>query len=291
MLLLVARRGAGGALEVLRDRATITRIGRGVDRTGELAAAGIEATIAVLRDYAAEARALGAEKVAAVGTSALRDARNARAFLEPAAEALGAPVEVISGDREARLTFLGATRGLGLDDLDVTVVDVGGGSTELVRGRGRTVLGAASVNVGSVRLVERIVSHDPPSSDELEAVSRVAGAALSSAGVELGSPLVGIAGTVTTLSAMLQRLDRYDSSRIHGSRLERAPLDALIDRMAACSIRERAEMPGLLDARRADVILIGALIVRAAIDAAGADAMVVSDGGVRVGLAGELLGR
>ncbi|MFW5876377.1 MAG: Ppx/GppA family phosphatase [Myxococcota bacterium] len=289
VLLTVARRGADGSLEVVRDRATITRIGRGVDRTGTLAPAGIEASLEVLQDYVREARAHGATKIAAVGTSALRDARNGDAFLKPAAGILGSEVEVITGDREARLTFLGATRGLDLDHDEVTVLDVGGGSTEVVRGRGRLVHGAVSLNVGSVRLLERHVHHDPPRMEELRAAGRAAEETLSSGGLQLVPPLIGIAGTVTTLAAMLQGLDEYDPARIHGARIEPSALDDLIERMAAISTEERARLPGL-DPRRADVIIVGAVIVQAAIAQAGGGAMIVSNGGVRLGLVDELLG-
>lgn len=288
VLLTVARRAADGDIEVIRDRATITRIGRGVDHTGTLAPAGIDATLEALRDYVREARAHGATKIAAVGTSALRDARNGDAFLKPAAGILGSPVEVITGDREARLTFLGATRGLNLDHDEVTVLDIGGGSTEVVRGRGRRVDGAVSLNVGSVRLFERHVHHDPPRTEELRAAGHAAEEALASAGLQLIAPLVGIAGTVTTIAAMLQRLDEYDPARVHGARIEPSALDDLIERMAAVSTEERARLPGL-DPRRADVIVVGAVIVRAAIAQAGGDAMIVSNGGVRLGLADQLL--
>ncbi|MFW6067784.1 MAG: hypothetical protein ACOC97_05545 [Myxococcota bacterium] len=288
MLLAVVRHAPGGDTEVVCDRATITRIGRGVDRTGELAPEGIARTLDVLRAYREEARRLGAERLAAVGTSALRDARNGHAFLEPAAAILGSPVEVITGEREAQLTFVGATHGLGLEQVDVTVVDVGGGSTELVRGRGHRAREAISIDIGSVRAFERHVHDDPPTEAQLAAAAREAERTLRAANVRPEPPLIGIAGTVTTLSSMLQELPRYEPDRIHGSRIARAPLDTLIERMVSRTTEQRARMPGL-DPGRADVIATGAILVRTIMVLANTDELIVSTGGVRMGLADELL--
>jgi exopolyphosphatase / guanosine-5'-triphosphate,3'-diphosphate pyrophosphatase len=283
----VARAAAGGGLTPIVERATITRIGRGVDATGLLAAEGIDATLAALRDFVGEAKAAGATAIAAVGTSALRDARNGGAFLEPAATILGGDVEVISGEREAHLTFRGATFGLPLEGQEVTVVDIGGGSTEIVRGRGRHIQDAVSLPVGSVRLFERHVRHDPPLVQEIDRIVGEVEDAIGQHAPFLGEPLVGIAGTVTTLAAMVEEIDSYDPSRIHGALLTCNTIDDLLGRMLRMPLSERQRLPGL-DPRRADVIVAGAAIAGAVLARSHAPHMHVSHGGVRFGRALEL---
>jgi exopolyphosphatase / guanosine-5'-triphosphate,3'-diphosphate pyrophosphatase len=284
----VARASGTGGVEPVLERATITRIGRGVDDTGLLSGPGMAATLDTLRAFVDQAREAGAREVSAIGTSALRDARNSDAFLGPAEAILGAPVEVVTGDREARLTFTGATQGLDLGGADTSVVDIGGGSTEVVRGRGGRVDRAVSLDVGSVRLTERHIRHDPPQADELARVSGEACRALQDGAPFVGAPLVGIAGTVTTLVAIHRRVDPYDPRRIHGAILERASLEALVQHLAALPTAARARLPGL-DAARADVIVAGALILQAAMHQAGADRVIASHGGVRYGRAAEML--
>lgn len=290
VLLFVARREAGALVPIV-ERAEVTRIGRGVDATGRLGAAGIEATLAVLRRYAALARDAGAETVAAVATSALRDADNGADFLGPAERILGRAVEVVSGRREAELTHRGAIQGLELGDRAVTVFDVGGGSTEIVRGRAGAIEAATSLDVGSVRLTERHLCRggvEPCPDDELSALADAANDAIAGSPVRPGTPLVGIAGTVTTLLSLRERMATYEPSRVHGARLGASDVAALVARLAPLSARDRAALPGL-DPKRADVIVAGAILVREVMRAAGADELIVSNGGVRVGLADELL--
>jgi exopolyphosphatase/guanosine-5'-triphosphate,3'-diphosphate pyrophosphatase len=274
------------------ERATITRIGRGVDHSGRLDPQAIETTLQALRDYVTLARQAGARGVAAVATSALRDAANGDAFLGPAAEILGSQVEVISGTREAELTFRGAVQGLELQRGPVTVVDVGGGSTELVQGSlggGRPELtNSVSLDIGSVRLTERHLAHDPPRAEEITALQQGLDAALAEAAVQPRMPLVGIAGTVTTLAALAHQVEPYDPERIHGTRLSGDTLGQLVRTLASRSTEERKALPGL-EPGRADVILAGALIVQGVLRHAGGDEVIVSHGGVRMGLADELL--
>ena len=294
-LLLVARVADGGALTVLDERAEITRLGRGIGTTGALGEAGIAATLDVLRGYADIARRHGA-RVAAIGTEGLRRASNARAFLDPARAILGAEVAVIDGEREAALTFRAVTASfpaLARADAPLAVVDIGGGSTEIIAARRGDVRLRTSLPIGSVRLTERHIRRDPPEARELAAArAEVAGAlggvdlaaALSGGGV---ATLVGVAGTVTTLAAMAQDLTAYDPARVHGFTLTRAALDAQIARLARSTQSEREKMPGL-DPRRADVILAGALVLRAIVEATGAASVLVSDRGIRWGLLYEM---
>ena len=293
-LLLVGRAAAGGAVEVLAERAEITRLGRGIGTTGVLGTAGIGATLDVLRDYARIARDHGAT-IAAIGTEGLRRAKNARDFLDPAREILGSAVEVIDGEREATLTFRAvaesfpAETGAG----SVAVIDIGGGSTEIIVAERGVVRLRTSLQIGSVRLTERHVHGDPPRAEEVAAVRAEITGALAPV-AELSSAkhthLVGVAGTVTSLAAMTQQLASYDPARVHGFHLTRAALDGEIARLAHATQAEREKFVGL-DPRRADVILAGALILQAIAARAGVDAILVSDRGIRWGLLYELLAR
>lgn len=287
VLMSISRPTPGGAFERVLERATITRLGRGVDASGRLDDAAIERTLAVLADYANEARAHSA-RIAAVGTSALRDAANAAHFLSSAHTALGCAVEVIGGAREAELSFAGALAGLSIDTKGVTVVDVGGGSTELVRRGADGALVTDSVDIGAVRLHERHHVSVPARASELAAVRADAMRALSSSRVAPQAPLVAVAGTATTLAAIEGAVDPYDSKRIHGSVLGRDQIERQCMRLAALSLQERTRIPGLA-AARADVIVVGALILGCICEQAHADRVVVSDGGVRIGLTLEML--
>jgi exopolyphosphatase/guanosine-5'-triphosphate,3'-diphosphate pyrophosphatase len=287
-LLLVAS-AVGEKVEVLADCAEITRLGRGIGHQGALAPEAITRTLAALRDYAEIARQHGA-RVAAVGTEALRRAPNAAAFLGPAAEILGVEVEVIDGQREAALTFRAvaasfADAGKGR----LVVVDIGGGSTEIVLASDGEVGFRVSLPLGSVRLTEAHVHHDPPTAAEQAAIAAAVDDAV--AAVPLPPPpvtLVGVAGTVTSLAAMALQLASYDPARVHGYRLSRADLGQQVARLGASTQPERERMIGL-DPRRADVILAGALILDRIATAAGAPEIRVSDRGIRWGLLYERL--
>jgi exopolyphosphatase/guanosine-5'-triphosphate,3'-diphosphate pyrophosphatase len=285
VLLTVAER-RGAALAPVVERAEITRLGRGVDASGRLDPAGIRDTVAVLAAYAAEARALGAEIVACVATSAARDAANGADFFEAARKAAAVAPEVISGDEEARLVYASAWRDFGGAG-PLAVLDVGGGSTEFTVGDGPSPSDRTSLQIGAVRLTERHVRGDPPSPAEQDALRRAAQDALrplAAMAAPLGpARLVGVAGTVTTLSAVEQALPEYDAERVHGATLTLDSADALVARLAALTVRARAALPGM-EPKRADVILAGAIVVVEAMRAAGFDRLTVSDRGVRWGL-------
>ena len=290
-LLLVARLSACGSLELVAERAEITRLGRGIGVGGVLGAEGIARTLAALREFVSVARRHQA-KIAAIGTEALRRAPNRAAFLDPAAEILGSPIEVIDGAREAALTvqavsdaFPAALAGA------LTVVDIGGGSTEIVIAVGGEVRFNVSLPLGSVRLTERYVRHDPPRLDEIAAITAAVDAAL--AGVPFPAPgttpvtLVGVAGTVTSLAAMAEALVSYDPARVHGYRLSQEALAEQIARLRVGTQAARERIIGL-DPRRADVILAGALILQRIVAAARVGELQVSDRGIRWGLMHEL---
>ena len=296
VLLLVAD-SEGGALRPVLERAAVTRLGEGVDRNRRLLPAACERTLACLAEYARELRALGVSRLDAVGTSAMRDAAGGQEFVAQAAALLGVAPRVIDGNEEARLTFAGALSGLSVASVasetgKVTVFDIGGGSTEIIVGTStatqRRIAAAVSLNIGSVRLFERHVRSDPPSTEEMRSVQRDIALALADAPKpEAGATLVGVAGTITQLAALELELTPYDSTRVHGHRLTRSTVDRLATRLASLSLAERRILPGMEPAR-ADVLVVGSAIARAVLEWSGASELVVSDRGVRWGLAEEL---
>lgn len=290
VLLVIAAAGAGG-VQPLLERATITRLGEGVDKTRQLAPSAVERNLACLRAYAEDLRAHGRPRLDVVGTSALRDAQGAQAFLDEAEQILGARPRVIAGEEEARLTFRGALSGLSLSG-KLLVFDVGGGSTELIVGDADAPArpkSRVSLDIGSVRLFERYVRSDPPAAQELAAIEAQIAEQLSSAAplsaLEDGAQvtLVGVAGTVTTLKALELGLSAYDGARVHGAVLTLSAVEELCARLAALPLEQRQRLPGL-EPKRADVIVAGALIARDLVRRAGASQLVVSDRGVRFGL-------
>lgn len=281
LLLVVERRE--GALVTLYDRATITRLGERVGATGELAPGARARTLECLREYARLVRELSIDRLEAVGTSAMRDARGGAAFAAEATAVLGVEPRVISGAEEAELTFRGAMHGLVVDD-EATVFDVGGGSTEIVVGSaGAAPRAMCSLQIGSVRLHERHLATDPPAAAEVDRVREDVARALEAAPAPRGR-LVGVAGTVTSLAALALALPEYDAARVHGAALSAAAVSEVARRLRGLSAAARRELPGL-DPRRADVIAAGAIVVEGVMAWAGAEELVVSDGGVRWGLA------
>jgi len=290
VLLLVAE-SEGGALRPLRERATVTRLGEGVDRNRRLLEAACERTLACLSDYAAQLRELGVTRVDAVGTSAMRDAAGGQEFVARATTILGIPPRVIDGNEEARLTFAGALSGLPQAG-SVTVFDIGGGSTEIIVGTSsasaRQIRAAVSLNIGSVRLFERHLRSDPPTAEEMQRVEADIALALADAPKpEADATLVGVAGTVTQLAALELELTRYDATRVHGYTLTCQAVDRLATRLASLTLAQRRTLPGMEPAR-ADVLVVGSAIARAVLHWSGAADLVVSDRGVRWGLAEEL---
>jgi exopolyphosphatase / guanosine-5'-triphosphate,3'-diphosphate pyrophosphatase len=284
---VLARVARGG--ETLADTAEITRLGRGVDAGRKLDPEAIARTLAALERAAVLARSFGAE-IVAVGTSALRDASNAAEFLEPAKEILGVDVDVISGTREAELTFRGALFGIDLHGSSrVTTVDIGGGSTEIARGEGGRMVASRSLDVGSVRLHERHVKSDPATKSEIAAVIEDVERALDGCTIQLEAPLVAIAGTATTVAAIARGIDPYDPNRVHGAQITAGEIASVRERLEPLTLEERLKIPGL-EAGRADVILAGTLLLQRIVAAAGVGEIRISDGGVRVGLLLEKLG-
>ncbi|BFO22187.1 Ppx/GppA phosphatase family protein [Streptomyces sp. KM77-8] len=246
--------GSTGELTELDRRMTIVRLGQGVDRTGRLAPEALERTFAACREYAEIIKAHGAERLRFVATSASRDAENRDEFVRGVLDILGVEPEVITGDQEAEFSFTGATKELtGRTDLrrPFLVVDIGGGSTEFVVGDDR-VRAARSVDVGCVRMTERHLVRDgavtdPPAEEQIAAMRADIEAALDRAEETVplreAHTLVGLAGSVTTVSAIAQDLPGYDSEAIHHSRVSRARVGEITDRLLRSTHAERAAIP------------------------------------------------
>ncbi|GAB3283955.1 Ppx/GppA phosphatase family protein [Parasphingorhabdus pacifica] len=247
----------------------VVRLGQGVDATGRLADEALERTRSALNDYAMIARRKGVERVRMVATSATRDAENREVFFDMVRQTLGVEAEVITGDEEARLSFIGAVGDLDPADGPFVVTDVGGGSTELVVGTwdGATaeIRSAYSADIGCVRLTERCLRSDPPAEQEVRDAEKVARGVLDEAFAAVDSSdartWVGVAGTVTTLSAVAQELPTYDPAAIHLSRLSQNSVAETTERLLGMTHDQRAEI-GPMHPGRVDVICGGALVVR-----------------------------
>lgn len=266
--LLIADVGVGALRDVHRET-RIVRLGQGVDATGEFAPEAIARTRAALTDYASLIDEHGVERVRMVATSAARDVANREAFFAMTAEVLGAVIpgavaEVITGAEEAELSFRGAVAELDPAEGPFVVVDLGGGSTEIVVGD-RKVVAAFSADIGCVRLTERCLHSDPPTAAEVEAARQLVRdrlqAALDVVPVEGARRWVGLAGTMTTLSALAHGMTTYDSAAIHLSRVADADLLAVCERLIAMTRAERAALPPMHEGR-ADVIGGGAIVVQ-----------------------------
>lgn len=268
--LLVADVDPGtGALRDLTREMTVVRLGQGVDRTGEFAEEALERTFAALDRYAATCRELGVERVRFVATSATRDARNREVFLEGVRERIGVTPEVISGHEEASLSFRGVVSAVTDAPGPYLVVDLGGGSTELALGTGE-LDSAYSMDVGCVRLTERHLVSDPPTpAEQAASVADVRDAiAVATRTVPIGeaATLIGVAGSITTVTAHALGLEKYDPVAIHGATLPVETVIASCDALIAATYAERAAMP-FMHPGRVEAIGAGALVWREVVTA------------------------
>ena len=279
----------GGVLRDVHRETRIVRLGQGVDATGQFAPDAIARTRAALCDYAALLTRHGAQRVRMVATSAARDVANRDVFFGMTADVLGAVLpgavaEVITGAEEAALSFRGAVGELDDARGPFVVVDLGGGSTEIVLGDGGGVAASYSADIGCVRLTERCLHSDPPTAAEVAAARQVVrerlDVALAAVPVEKARTWVGLAGTMTTLSALAHQMTTYDAAAIHLSRVAGSDLLAVCDRLIGMTRAERAALPPMHEGR-ADVIGGGAIVVeelaRELRSRAGIDELTVSE--------------
>jgi exopolyphosphatase/guanosine-5'-triphosphate,3'-diphosphate pyrophosphatase len=287
--LLIADVDDAGSVAEVDRRSVVTRLGEGVDATGRLADTAMDRVRAVLEDYRAAIDAAGAQPAAAVLTSAVRDAANGAAFVAEVRDRYGLDARELTGDEEASLTYLGATAGR-LEHATL-VVDVGGGSTELVVGQGEEIRFHVSTQAGVVRQSERHLAHNPPADFELQAltddVRRIYATAVPHAMTYVPEAAIGVAGTATSLAAIDLELDPYDPSRVEGHVLERATCEMLLARMSAMTVDELRGLRGL-HPDRASVIVAGTVLLIEALRLFRLPRLIVSEHDLLYGVAREL---
>lgn len=288
--LLVADVGTDGVKHDYKKHVVITRLGEGVDETRRFAPEAVIRTLEAIAEYADEIERLGAEEVRAIATSAARDAENSGEFVDAASNLLGKNIDIISGNQEATLSYLGATSGFPFTNGDdpVLVFDIGGGSTELIFGRGAKMERAISLDIGSVRLTELFIKNDPPGPAELARIRedvrrQVRNGLADIKPVKENITVIGVAGTVTTIQAVKLGLEHYYADAIHLSKLTKADIDETLELFLSLELERRQDLPGL-EPKRADVIIAGTIIAETVLDEIGAAEMTVSDSDILDGI-------
>ena len=290
----ISRSGDGTEHSLVREL-RIVRLGQGVDRTGRLADEALARVFAAAEEYAAIVESHGVDALRFVATSAVRDASNADVFTEGIRARMGVWPEIASGAEEAQLSYDGATRSLPVVPSPVAVLDIGGGSTELIvgdpsagSGPAGHVRAAHSLDIGSVRIHERLMPSDPPTAEELRAATRTVDGALDTlpsygVHVERAPTLVGVAGTVTTVAKLLLGLETYDRDRVHHASFPLADVHDLAARLVSMTVAERERLG--VPAGRSDVIGAGAVILDRVLLRSGAERLTVSDSDILDGIA------
>lgn len=264
------------------------RLGKGLDASGQLAPEAIAKSLDICREYRQVMTEHEIDRPHVIGTQALREAANARDFVGPAEEILGAPIEIIAGSREAQLAYLSVARTFPeLDGTSFLVVDVGGGSTELITAANGGVRSAVSVPIGAVRLTERYLESDPPAIGEVLRLDDKIDRELAKLDLPSGVPVIGTAGTATTIAAYSLGLTTYDPDKVTGHRLTVEDIDGVRQRLFAATTAERRDMAGI-EPQRADVIAAGVAIYHRVMHRTGAPVLITCDRGIRWGLVYEL---
>ncbi|HTL60211.1 MAG TPA: Ppx/GppA phosphatase family protein [Nitrospira sp.] len=292
--LLIADVPANGSLKELHSERRILRLGEGVDQSKRLKAEAIDRVIRCVNDWRKIVEDYAVQRCSAVATSAVRDAANRQEFLDKVKSHTGLDVEILTGEEEARRTMLGIRSGLPQGITDVLALDIGGGSTEFIAAQQGQLPVVRSIDLGVVRLSERLLRHDPPTVGEIDQArewirreTRTASAGLPPSG---GFTFVGTAGTITSLAAMAQQLPAYEPARIHNYRLALSTIARLEQHLLSRSKAALVGMPGL-EKNREDVIAAGTIILRTVMETLGQPECLVSDLGLREGVLIELAGR
>jgi len=285
--LLIAELAPSGTLRELRSDRRILRLGQGVDRDRMLRGDAMARVAETLKEWCTLMEGYQLDASIAVATSAVRDAGNREEFVRLIHRQTGLEIEILSGEEEARRTILGIRSGLPAGVSDVLALDIGGGSTEFILDRpGQTPM-MRSVDIGVVRLCERLLRHDPPTSEEIhqarEWVRAETVTAVGEMTLPVGLTFVGTAGTITSLAAMAQQLPTYEPARIHNYRLARTVVEELESTLLARTKSERVGLPGL-EANREEVIAAGAIILRTVMETVRIPSLLVSDLGLREGV-------
>jgi len=285
--LLIADVPHGAPLRELRSDRRILRLGEGVDQTKRLSLAAMDRVIHCLQEWRTVINSCHVEATSVVATSAVRDAANRDEFLKRVQREAGFEVQIITGDEEARRTLLGIRSGLPPSMADILALDIGGGSIEFILDRPGQKPVIQSIDIGVVRLCERVLHHDPPTAEELqqarEWVTQETKAAVANMGDYRQVTFVGTAGTITSLAAMAQKLPTYDPARIHNYRLRLETIRELEQILLSRTKTERVGLPGL-EKNREEVIAAGAIIIRTIMETLDQKECLVSDLGLREGV-------
>lgn len=280
----ISERRDDGSWRTVVDRAEITRLGEGLDKTGEISPDAMERTVSAIAAMAAEAKEKNVAALAAVGTMGMRTARNSQQFIDAVEKRCGVKIEVIPGEEEGRLAYIAVKSGIGLAEGSLAIFDTGGGSSQFTFGHGSTVDERFSVNVGAVRFTEDYSLGGVVSEEQLQtALKAISGDLSRLDGRPSPDALVGMGGANTNLAAVKHKMATYDADVIQGSVLEGAEVERQIELYRTSSLDDRRKIVGL-QPKRADVILAGACIVKTVMDKLKQDKMSISDRGLRHGL-------
>ncbi len=280
----IGERADDGTWGVVVDRADLTRLGETLQATGEIGPEAMERNVTAIAAMVAEAAKEGAGAVAAVGTMALRTARNSKQFIDRVRERCGLTIEVIPGEEESRLSYLAVKSGIGLSEGSMVIFDTGGGSTEFVFGKGTAVLDRFSLNVGALRFTESYGLGDVVTPERVkEAVDAIGKDLQRLDAAASPDALVGMGGTVTNIAGVRHRLARYDPDIVQGSTIDTWEIDRQIELYRSRTVEDRRHVIGL-QPKRADVILAGLCIVQTIMEKLHKDIFTVSDRGLRHGL-------
>ena len=285
--LLIADLLPSGWLREVRSERKILRLGEGVDQTKQLSGAAMDRVLQCLKEWQEMIDASSVDAAAVVATSAVRDAVNRNEFLDRVKRETGFEIELLSGEEEARRTLLGIRSGLPVGVTDILALDIGGGSTEFILDRPGQNPVVRSIDIGVVRLCERLLHHDPPTDEEIrqarEWIARETEAAIADMGNYQTATFVGTAGTITSLAAMVPKLPVYEPARIHNYTLQLDSIQELEQTLLSRKKADRVGLPGLEKCRE-EVIAAGAIIIRTVMETLGEKQCLVSDLGLREGL-------
>ena len=285
--LLIADLSPDRRLIEVRSERKILRLGEGVDQTKQLSGAAMDRVLQCLREWRGIIDASSVDAAAAVATSAVRDAANRDEFLDRVKREAGFEVEILTGDEEAHRTLLGIRSGLPADVTDLLALDIGGGSTEFILDRPGQAPIVRSINIGVVRLCERLLHHDPPTDEEIrqarEWIARETEAAVAGMDNYQTATFVGTAGTITSLAAMAQKLSVYEPTRIHNYMLQLDTIQELEQTLLSRKKTDRVGLPGL-EKGREEVIAAGVIIIRTVMETLEFSHCLVSDLGLREGV-------
>jgi len=283
---MIVRRARGNTV-ILEQGGEITRIGKNVDKTGRIGASAAARSLRVLAQFVRRSRLLGAQRIAVVATSALRDAANGPALIASVRKKLGITIEIIDGKKEAQLAFLGVSRSLNVRD-NTLVIDIGGGSTECILTRGKR-LAVESLDIGAVRLTERFLPGNFPGLNAYKRMDafilKFLRARLAAAtGRKRVSNIVGAGGTITAIAAVKLMLPAYSHERVHGTVLHKKEIEHILNLLVSMPLQERKKVVGLKP-ERADIFAAGIYILINIMDLLRVDTVTVSDRGILYGLA------